>query len=305
MEVKPHAVPAEREPCVSRDRADLGIDREREGIEARRAVLDLAERERSGLELEARMIEEDLLPDAPCLVRVTAVEVEVAGGSEERREGAEAQVREVDEVEDEAVLLAWMEPRAPPDALGVEPFRPRGARHRHARDARVVEPLRQDRHVAEHLGALLPEVQERLRADVLRHHPVDDPRGDPEHVQRAGEVPRVAHRHAERDRAPIARELLDRTRDESVALLDVDDLSELLLSEVETAGREPREIGRSRDAIAAQRREVTVLDHLREIARVDDALEDGIEALAVATRRGRREAEQRPRPVVVERAELT
>ena len=128
-----------------------------------------------------------------------------------------------------------MKPRAPADTLGVEPFRPRGARHRHARDAGVIEALRQDGHVAEHLGALLPEVQKRLRADVLGHHAVDDPRGDPEHVERAGEVPRVAHRHAERDRAPIARKLLDRTGDESVALLDVDELGELLLSEVEAA----------------------------------------------------------------------
>ena len=83
LEVEPHAVPAEREPCVRGDRPDLRIDREREGIEARRAVLDLAERERSGLELETGMIEEDLLPDAPRLVRVTAAQVEVARRSEE------------------------------------------------------------------------------------------------------------------------------------------------------------------------------------------------------------------------------
>ena len=114
----------------------------------------------------------------------------------------------------------------------------------------------------------------------------------------------MAHRHAERDGAPVARELLDRARYEGVTLLDVDGLGELLLAEVDAAAGEAREVGVRRDAEAAQGAEEAVADHLRERARVDDLLEDVVEALAVAARGRRREAEERAGPRGVERAEL-
>ena len=46
----------------------------------------------------------------------------------------------------------------------------------------------------------------------------DDARRDTERVQRVRQVARVIYRHAERDRAPVARQLLNRARDERVAL---------------------------------------------------------------------------------------
>ena len=140
---------------------------------------------------------------------------------------------QIDEVQDEAVGLAGVEARAATHALRVEPLGARGPRHGDARHARIVEALGQDAHVREDLHAPLAKVGERLRARVTRHGAVDDARGDAERVQRVGQVARVIHRHAERDRAPVARQLLDRARDQRVALLDVDGLGELLLVEVE------------------------------------------------------------------------
>ena len=148
------------------------------------------------------------------------------------------ELRQVDEVEDEAVLLAGVEARAAAHALGVEALGARGARHGDARHARIVEALGQDAHVREDLDAPLAEVGQGLGARLARHGAVDDAGGDAERVQRVGQVAGVVHRHAERDRAPVARQLLDRARDERVALLDVDGLGELLLVEVEAPSTE-------------------------------------------------------------------
>ncbi len=108
---------------------------------------------------------------------------------------------------------------------------------------------------------------------------------------------------AEREGPAIAGELLNRARDEGVALLDVDGFGQLVLAKVAATAREPGEIGGRRDAKTAERREVTILDHLRQRARRHDALEDLVEAFAVAARGGRGEADQRAAPAFVERAE--
>ena len=78
-------------------------------------------------------------------------------------------------------------------------------------------------------------------------------------------------------------------------------LVEVEAVQAETAGVRSR---RRRDAEAAQRREEAVLDQLGQRARVDDALEDRVEALAVAARRRGGEAEQRACASRLERAEL-
>ena len=67
---------------------------------------------------------------------------------------------------------------------------------------------------------------------------------------------------------------------------------------------ESAEIRRRRDPETAQRREVAVVDHLGQRARVDDLLEHLVEALAVAARGGRGEAEQRAVEAGLEDAEL-
>ena len=56
------AVPAQGEPGVDRDRANLLVGPQRQRIEAGGAVLDLGEGDRAGLQLEARPIELDALP---------------------------------------------------------------------------------------------------------------------------------------------------------------------------------------------------------------------------------------------------
>ena len=304
LEVQADAVAAEREPRVARDGAHVLVRPQRQRIEAGGAILDLRERDGARLELETGAIELDAKPRAARLVDVAAAQVEVARRAEQRRQRAQAQLREVDEVQDEAVGLAGVQPRAAADALGVEPLGARGPRHGDARHARIVEALGQDAHVREDLDAPLAKVGQRLRARLARHGAVDDARRDAERVQRVGQVARVVHRHAERDRAPVARQLLERARHERVALLDVDRLGELLLVEVEPRGRELAQIRRRRDAVTAQRREEAVVDELGQRARVDDLLEDLVEPLAVAARRRRREAEQRAREGGLEDAEL-
>ena len=122
-------------------------------------------------------------------------------------------------------------------------------------------------------------------ARLARHGAVDDAGRNAKCVQRVGQVAGVVHRHAERDRPTIARQLLDRPRDQRVALLYVDGLGQLLLVEVEARRRELAQVGRGRDAVAAQRRQEAVLDQLGQGARVDDLLEDLLQSLAVAARR--------------------
>ena len=79
---------AERKPGIARDRAHLDVEFQGERVEARRAFLNLGQGERAGLELEAGMVEQDLLPRAPGVAHVTAAQVEVAWHAEERRQRA-------------------------------------------------------------------------------------------------------------------------------------------------------------------------------------------------------------------------
>ena len=102
---------------------------------------------------------------------------------------------------------------AAPDALRVEPLVARRPRHRHAAHPGVVEPLCQDSHVGEDDRPPLPEISERPRPILRLHGPVDEPRRHPQRVQRDAEVPRVIDSHAERDRPPVARQLLEHRRD--------------------------------------------------------------------------------------------
>src|SRR5690606_28054819 len=62
LEVDADPVPPERKPRVRGDRADLGVRLERERVEAPGALLDLVQRHRARLDLEAGPIELDLGP---------------------------------------------------------------------------------------------------------------------------------------------------------------------------------------------------------------------------------------------------
>lgn len=148
------------------------------------------------------------------------------------------------------------------------------------------------------------KVGEHPRPLVGRHRSVDDAGRDADVVQGARQVARVADGHAERDGPPITSELLNRSRDERVALLDVHRLREVVFGEVLGARREASEVGGRRDAKAPKLREVTVVDELWKRPRVDDSLEDRIEALAVGSQRRRGEAEERAVIVGVEDPEL-
>ena len=136
------------------------------------------------------------------------------------------------------------------------------------------------------------------------HGAVNDARGHAQRVQGVRQMPRVIDRHAEGDRAPVARQLLDRPRDQGVALLDVDRFGQLLLVVVEARGRQLAEIRRRRDPEAAQGRQVAIVDQLGQGARVDDLLEHLVEPLSVAARGGGREAEQRAVEGGLEHAQL-
>jgi transmembrane protein DUF3556 len=304
LEVQPHAVPAERKPRVRRDRAHLAARALLERIEALGALLDLVERHGPRLELEARVVELELPPDLGRLGRVAAPQIDLVRHPEERGQGAEAQRRQVDEVEHEAVGLAGREAGAAADALGVQARRAGRARHRDARDAGVVEALGQHRDVGEHGQAARPEVGERLRARGGRHLAVHQAGGHADGVERPGEVAGVGDGDAEGDGAPIARQLLNRPGHERVALFDVDRLGQPLFVEVEAPARDARQVFAGRDPKAPQARQVAVFDHLGQRARVNDALEDGVEALAVAALGGGGEAEQRAGPVGLEGADL-
>ena len=154
------------------------------------------------------------------------------------------------------------------------------------------------------MRAPLAKVAQGLRARRAGHGAVNDARGHAQRVQGVRQMPRVIDRHAEGDRAPVARQLLDRPRDQGVALLDVDRFGQLLLVVVEAPARKLAQVGGGGDAVATQRSQEAVLDQLGQRARVDDLLEDVVEPLAVAARRRRREAEQRAREGGVEHAEL-
>ncbi len=80
-------------------------------------------------------------------------------------------VEKIDEVEDQAVLLAREEASAAPDALRVEARRARRSRHRDARDARVVEALGEDAHVREHVRHAAPEIVQGLARASLESAP--------------------------------------------------------------------------------------------------------------------------------------
>jgi hypothetical protein len=113
----------------------------------------------------------------------------------------------------------------------------------------------------------------------------------------------MVHGDAKRDRTAIAGELLDRARDERVALLDVDGFGKLRLCEVGASGRQSRQVRRGGDAIAPERREKARVDQIQQRARVHDLLEHAVEAEPVASRHRRGEAEQRARPVGLERTD--
>ncbi len=151
----------------------LGAER-RQRVEARRALLDLTKRHGAGLDLEAGMIEQELPEDATGLRRVAAAEIQVARRAEERRKRAEAERREVDEIEDQTVLLAGVEPGAASDALRVEPLGPRRARHGHAGDAGVVEALGEHRDVGEDLELAGAESGEHVGAHLGSHLAVNE-----------------------------------------------------------------------------------------------------------------------------------
>src|SRR5438309_738350 len=77
LEMRPQAEPAQREPGVDRDRAAVLVGSQRQRIEAGGAVLDLRERDRARLQLEARPIELDALPHAPRLVRISPAQIQI------------------------------------------------------------------------------------------------------------------------------------------------------------------------------------------------------------------------------------
>jgi hypothetical protein len=80
-----NAMSPQREPRVARDRTDLEIRFERQRIEARGAILDLAQCQRTCLELEVRLIEHQLHPRGSRLADIAAAQIELARTAEQGR----------------------------------------------------------------------------------------------------------------------------------------------------------------------------------------------------------------------------
>jgi hypothetical protein len=97
------ALTPQRDPGVGRDRGDLGVDPQGEGVEGRGPALDLPQGDRARIELEAWRVVERLLVGTRGLTGRAPLQVEVAGKSEQGGQADQGKVRGVDEVQDQAV----------------------------------------------------------------------------------------------------------------------------------------------------------------------------------------------------------
>jgi hypothetical protein len=99
-----------------------------------------------------------------------------------------------------------------------------------------------------------------LGARVALHAPVHDARRHTEQIERLAQVASVVDGDTKRDRASVARQLLDRARHQRVALFDVYGLGQLVFSKIESGAGQARKIRGRRNAIAAQLGQVAVGD---------------------------------------------
>lgn len=162
-------------------------------------------------------------------------------------------------------MLTDGEARAATDALRVQTFRSSWPRHRDARHARIVEALGEYGDIRDYLCAPRSKFGEGRRTICTRHRAVNDAGGDADRVQCTRQVARVIHGDAKRDRAPVACELLNRSRDQCVALLDVDRLGELLFWKIRSTRRDPREVRGGVDPEALQVRQISSLDQIGSV----------------------------------------
>ena len=99
LEVQAEPMPAERKPGIGRDGANFWVRLKRERVEAFGALLDLRQRQRASLELEAWVIEQDLLPNGARHAHVFAAQIQIAGRAEQRGQAAQAKRRNIDEIQ--------------------------------------------------------------------------------------------------------------------------------------------------------------------------------------------------------------
>ena len=242
--VQRQAPGTQRGPRIVRDRDDLRIDLEGQGIEGLGALLDLLQGQRLGLEQAGAQIEAQLLPLGGRHHDVGAREVDVLRHSEQARQGDQAQIGQVDEVEDQAVPLALEQPGPASDALLVQRLAAGGAGHGDGGDLGIVEALGQHPHVGQGRVPAGPEVGQGPLAGLEGHQPVDHAGGHPHVVQGPRQVPRVAHVDAEHQGPPAPGQLEDRAGHQPVAGLDVDRVGQGVWIEVAGSGGQIGQIGR-------------------------------------------------------------